>query len=72
MADKQDKKQVVVALDPNALSEMQKQEQESTAETPGEPSVLTMLLKSLQAHEKAQRMSFEVDPDTAGKGKSVV
>jgi hypothetical protein len=53
------KKQTVVALDPVAIREMQKQEEEMVNK---EPSALEQISKAIKNYS-AQRMAFEVDVD---------
>lgn len=66
MNDKKTKKTAVVALDPNALTMLKKEEESlDKKESEGKPdSVLGMILKSLQNHssQEMERMAFEVDP----------
>ena len=62
MSKDDNKKQVVVALDPVALSEMKKQE-EALDKVDKTPSALEQISKAIKNYS-AQRMSFEVDVDT--------
>lgn len=64
------KKRVVTAIDPVAAAELRKMEEDAAAGKPRVDGYLADLLKSLQNHEKVQRMSFEIDPNTAGKSYS--
>lgn len=66
-----DKKQTVVAIDPNAMALLKKEEEEKLKKaeglgsSPSQPdSVLGMILKSLKNHsaQEMERMSFEIDP----------